>query len=114
MIFNKIIFYEYIKMPAIAPHGPFHLEQQYPQVGTPEYGTSMIGGKKRRKRTNKKNGITKRKIRRSKGKRTKDCRCKVCKCKNCRCNKKNRKMRSKSRSRRKTLIGFRASLKRVL
>lgn len=72
------------------------------------------GGKKRRKRTNKKNRSTKRKIRRSKGKRTKDCRCKVCKCKKCRCNKKNRKMNSKSRSRRKTLSGFRASLKRLL
>ena len=72
------------------------------------------GSKKRRKRTNKKNRSTKRKIRRSKGKRTKDCRCKICKCKKCRCNQKNRKMNSKSRSRRKTLASFRASLKRLL
>jgi len=100
-------------MTAIAPHGPFHLEN-ISQVGTPGYGAYMIGGKKRRKKTNKKNRSTKRKIRRSKGKRTKDCRCKVCKFKKCRCNKKNIKMNSKSRSRRKTLAGFRASLKRLL
>lgn len=100
-------------MAAIAPHGPFHLVQNS-HDGTPGYGASMIGGKKRRKRTNKKNRSTKRKIRRSKGKRTKYCSCKVCKCKKCRCNKKNRKMNSKSRSRRKTLAGFRASLKRLL
>ena len=101
-------------MAAIAPLPSNHLELVSNVPGAPPTFGNMIGGKKRRKRTNKKNRSTKRKIRRSKGKRTKHCRCKVCKCKKCRCNKKNRKMKSKSRSRRKTLVGFRASLKNFL
>lgn len=102
-------------MAAIAPPGPFQLGLDHNNISdAPPTFVTMIGGKKRRKRTNKKNRSTKRKIKRSKGKRTKYCSCKVCKCKKCRCNKKNRKMNSKSKSRRKTLAGFRASLKRLL
>lgn len=103
-------------MAAIAPlpSNPLGLDANNIPSVPPTYVSLVAGGKKRRKRTNKKNRSTKRKIRRSKGKRTKNCMCKVCKCKKCRCNKKNRKMNSKPRSRRKTLASFRASLKGFL